>query len=108
MKVLFDQGTPVPLRSFLIGHEVTTAHELGWSNLKNGDLISAAETRFEVFVTTDQNLQYQQNLSGRNLAILVLPTTSWPRLQSHTEVILAELNKTRPGEYREITIDFAR
>jgi hypothetical protein len=102
MRVLFDQGTPAPLRLFLIDHEVTTAHELGWSDLRNGELLSAAEGKFDVFITTDQNLRYQQNLSGRNLAILVLPTTSWPRLQGLTEIILSELNKTQPGEYREL------
>jgi hypothetical protein len=108
MRVLFDQGTPAPLRLFLTGHEVATAHELGWSDLKNGELLSAAETSFDVFITTDQNLRYQQNLSGRNLAILVLPTTSWPRLQGLIEIILLELNKTQPGEYRELPIEFGR
>ena len=102
MKVLFDQGTPAPLRLFLTEHKVSTAHELGWSNLKNGDLLSAAEANFDVFITTDQNLRYQQNLSGRNLAILVLPTTSWLKLRGLTEIILSELNKIQPGEYREL------
>jgi predicted nuclease of predicted toxin-antitoxin system len=108
MRVLFDQGTPAPLRLFLIGHEVATAHELGWSDLKNGELLSAADANFDVFITTDQNLRYQHNLSGRNLAILVLPTTSWPRLQGLTEIILSELNKTQPGEYRELSIELGR
>jgi predicted nuclease of predicted toxin-antitoxin system len=108
MRVLFDQGTPAPLRLFLSGHEVSTAHELGWSDLKNGELLSAAEAKFDVFITTDQNLRYQQNLSGRNLAILVLPTTSWPKLQNLTGIILSELNKTRPGEYRELPVGFGR
>jgi hypothetical protein len=76
MRVLFDQGTPAPLRHALAPHEVSTAFELGWSNLENGDLLRAAEGRFEVFVTTDQNLRYQQNLADRQLAILVLPTTN--------------------------------
>jgi len=64
----------------------------------------AAETKFDVFITTDQNLRYQQNLSGRTLAILVLPTTSWLKLRGLTEIILSELNKLQPGEYRELTI----
>ena len=94
MRVLFDQGTPAPLRLFLTGHEVATAHEMGWSDLKNGELLSAAEANLDVLITTDQNLRYQQNLSGRKLAIFVLSTTSWPRLQGLTEAILSELNKT--------------
>ncbi len=65
MKILFDQGTPVPLRRHLSGHDVTTAYEAGWSNLANGDLLRVAEQAgFQVLVTTDQNLRYQQNLDG--------------------------------------------
>ena len=66
MRVLFDQGTPVPLRHSLAEPEVTTAYELGWSTLKNGELLEAAEDAgFEVLVTTDLNLRYQQNLDSR-------------------------------------------
>lgn len=66
MRILFDQGTPAPLRKFLPNHEVVTAYEQGWSTLKNGDLIAAAEAEgFEIFVTTDSNIAYQQKLSGR-------------------------------------------
>ncbi len=108
MRVLFDQGRPAPLRLFLKGHEVATAHELDWSSLKNGELLSAAEASFDVLITTDQNLRYQQNLLERSLAILVLPTTSWPKLQGMTEIILSELNMTQPGEYRELSIGFGR
>ena len=61
MKVLFDQGTPVPLRTHFTSHHVLTAYELGWATLKNGELLAAAESNgFEVFVTTDANLAYQQ------------------------------------------------
>lgn len=63
MKVLFDQGTPVPLRRYLRTHEVTTVYELGWSTLQNGSLISQAEAAgFEILITTDKNWKYQQNL----------------------------------------------
>ena len=88
MRILFDQGTPVPLREHLDNHTVTTAFELGWSTLRNGELLAAAEGSFDVFVTTDQQIRYQQNLAGRNLAILVLPTTSWPRLRTCIPQIL--------------------
>jgi predicted nuclease of predicted toxin-antitoxin system len=72
MKILFDQGTPAPLRHSLAGHSVATAFEKRWDKLENGDLIRAAESEaFEVLITTDQNLNYQQNLRGRTLAILV-------------------------------------
>lgn len=102
MRILFDQGTPAPLRRALAGHEVSTAFELGWSNLENGDLLRAAEARFEVFVTTDQNLRHQQNLSGRQLAILVLPTTNWLELQRHQDEVASAARSMQPGEYREL------
>jgi hypothetical protein len=72
----------VPLREHLRGHDVRTAFDLGWSQLSNGELLARAEKEFDVLVTTDRNLQHQQNLSGRRLAILVLPTTNWLRLQA--------------------------
>ena len=102
MRVLFDQGTPVPLRRALAPHPVSTTYEMGWSNLENGDLLRAAEGRFDLFVTTDQNLRYQQNLAGRQLAILVLPTTSWPEIQRHQSEVAAAIDSMQPGEYREL------
>ena len=73
MKILFDQGTPVPLRNHFSGHEIDTAYELGWSDLKNGELLDRAEMEgYDLMVTTDQNLQYQQHLSSRSIAIVVL------------------------------------
>jgi predicted nuclease of predicted toxin-antitoxin system len=108
MKVLFDQGTPAPLRHFLTGHEVETAYERGWSTLRNGELLAAAEAEFEVLITTDQNLRYQQNLTDRKLAILVLPTTSWPRLKNFSAAILATLNQLPPGGYAEFLLDGPR
>ena len=71
MRILFDQGTPAPLRRELVGHLIKTAYEMGWADLQNGASLDAAERDFDAFITTDQNLQYQQNLSGRRLAILV-------------------------------------
>ncbi|MFT5029440.1 MAG: hypothetical protein ACI9VS_001879 [Candidatus Binatia bacterium] len=103
MKILFDQGTPVPLRRILEGHEVATAYERGWSNLENGDLLQAAEPEFDIFITTDQNLRYQQNLTDRNLAILVLPTTNWPEIQRHGSTVQRAVNEMEAGEYRDLT-----
>lgn len=92
MRVLFDQGTPLPLRKHLPAHQVSTAFELNWSALENGELIAQAEkSGFEVLVTTDQNLKYQQNLTNRRIAIVVISTTSWPRIQQHTAAILEAL-----------------
>ena len=103
MRILLDHGTPVPLRHVLVGHEVSTAYELGWSTLNNGELLSVAETRFELLVTTYRNLRYQQNLAARRLSFLVLPTTSWPQIREHADEILLEMTSLAPGEYRELT-----
>ena len=103
MKILFDQGTPAPLRRALDGHDILTAFEQGWSNLQNGDLIRVAEADgFEVLITTDQNLKYQQNLRDRKLAILILPTTSWPKIQKHLDKVSAAVNSLNRGNYREV------
>jgi hypothetical protein len=81
-EILFDQGTPSPLRRILKQHDVWTAHEMGWGELDNGELLMAADSEFDVLVTTDKNLRYQQKLAERRLAVLILPTTSWPQLQA--------------------------
>ena len=70
MRVLFDQATPVPIRTFLIGHTVRTAAQEHWDTLQNGDLLTVAEhAGFEVFLTTDKNMRYQQNMAGRTTAV---------------------------------------
>ena len=105
MKVLFDQGTPVPLRRFLHPHVVDTADERGWSRLRNGDLLDQAETnQYDAFITTDTNLRYQQNLSKRVIRILVLTTTSWPRIREKTDEVRAAFEGLDEGGYFELEI----
>ena len=82
---------------------MTTAFELGWSNLENGALLSAAENSFDLFITTDQNLRYQQSLGNLNLKIVVLMTTSWPRIQLLIPRIPGAIDNIQPGEVIEIT-----
>ena len=105
MKVLFDQGTPVPLRRYLRSHEVTTVYELAWSTLQNGILLSKAEAAgFDVLVTTDKSLKYQQNLSERRLAIVVLLSTSWPKIQAKISEVAAAVDEATKGSYTEVPI----
>lgn len=105
MKILFDQGTPVPLRQYLAGHTIDLAHERGWSSLSNGDLLDAAEREgYELLITTDQNLQYQQNLAGRQIAIIVLLSTSWPRIQRQVDDIKVAVKAITAGDYVEVSI----
>lgn len=103
MKLLFDQGTPVPLRNHLLNHIVKTAYEKGWSNLKNGDLLTCAEAEgFDALITTDQNLRYQQNLSGRKISVVVLMTTNWPRIKNYIAPVVQATDNLYPGSYEEI------
>jgi predicted nuclease of predicted toxin-antitoxin system len=81
VRILLDQATPAPLRRHLTGHQVETVYERDWSNLKNGELLDAAEREdFAVLVTTETNPKFQKRLAGRRIAIVVLTTTSWPRI----------------------------
>jgi hypothetical protein len=103
MRILFDQGTPAPLRLHLPGHAVETAYEKGWGGLKNGDLLTRAEAEgFDALITTDQNLRHQQNLAGRRISVVVLLTTSWPRIGKHVALIVRALDDSRPGSYEEV------
>jgi hypothetical protein len=102
MNIVFDQGTPVPLRNFLIGHTIATAYELCWGTLNNGVLISTAESAgYHLLITTDKNLKYQQNLANRKIAILVLDTTSWPQLRLHAAEIAKFVNTITLGDFVE-------
>ncbi|MEQ1858524.1 MAG: hypothetical protein ABMA13_01160 [Chthoniobacteraceae bacterium] len=102
MRILFDQGAPVPLRQWLSAHEVETAWQRGWSELSNGDLLAAAEAAdFDLLITTDRNLRYQQDLSARRIAILVLMIANWPRLEPRATEVAAVVDSIRPGEYHE-------
>jgi predicted nuclease of predicted toxin-antitoxin system len=102
VRILFDQGVPAPLREFLPGHAVRTAHELSWSGLRNDELLARAEKEFDALVSTDRNLARQQNQAALRLAILVLPTTSWPRIEARTERIAMAVASLRASQYVEL------
>ena len=103
MKILFDQGVPAPLRTFLAGHLVETAYERGWQQLKNGDLLNKAEeANFDIFITTDQNLKYQQTLSNRKISIIVLSTTSWPKIKIQTSLVIAAIDRAKTNSFEEL------
>src|SRR3984885_1620519 len=100
MRVLFDHGTPAPLIPFLAGHTVTKAKDRGWDTLSNGDLLTVAEEAgFDLLLTTDKNIRYQQNLKGRRIALVVLSTPRWPVVRLHVERIAAAVNVATPGSY---------
>jgi hypothetical protein len=105
MLILFDHGTPAPLRSFLRDHTVKKTKELGWDTLSNGELLRAAEeAAFEIFLTTDKNIRYQQNLADRAIAILVLGNSRWPVVRLYVDRVVAAITAAKPGTYLEIEI----
>ena len=105
MRILFDQGTPVPIRKALKAHDVRTTAQEGWANLKNGELLSLAEAAgFDVFLTTDKNIGYQQNLAGRKIAIAVICQQQWPNLRPYVQRIADAINEITSGAYIEIDI----
>lgn len=108
MLVLFDNGTPRTLARFLINnHTVTEARSRGWAELENGELLGEAEAAgFEVLVTTDKNINYQQNLTGRKIAIVVLGKGRWTLIAPHVSQVVAAVNAATPGSYMEVVIPF--
>ncbi len=105
MHVLFDQGTPVPLRKYLTAHEVVTTFDLGWGRLGNGELLNHAESAdFEVLVTTDRNPKYQQNLAGRKISIVAIATTSWPRIRKVVAAVAEAVDAAAAGGYAEVPV----
>ena len=105
MRILFDKGTPRPLRRRLFGHEVETSVERRWDTLANGELLDRAEEAgFDVLLTTDQNIRYQQNMMNRRIAVVVLMNTNWPRIARNTEVVRVALEELQPGDLKEVQI----
>jgi len=105
MKILFDNGTPNPIARSLIEHEVTFARKIGWHELENGELIrKAEEAGYQLLLSTDKNIRYQQNLSSRKIALVVLGNSQWPMVQLHLDKIVAAVNACTPGSYSEVEI----
>lgn len=107
MLILFDNGTPRGLARFLTEHSVEEARARGWEELANGELIAVAEEAgFEVMVTTDKNIRYQQNLGARRIALVVLEHSQWPMVKLVATSIVAAVNMAKPGSYVEVDVPF--
>jgi len=106
--VLFDHGTPKGLASALAGHTIQTAQDKGWDTLSNGALLNAAEEAgFELLLTTDRRIRYQQNMGARRIALVVLTgSTKWSRVRQHSDRIAAAIASAIPGSYSEVEIPF--
>ncbi len=104
MKVLVDECVPLKLVRMLSGHQFTTAQRKGWGSFKNGRLLSMAESEFDLFITCDRNLEYQQNLKGRKIAILFLSTNHWPTLKRRVALVQGALDSIKSGEFLPVEI----
>ena len=105
MLVLFDHGTPAPIRPFLEGHLVKRTQDMGWDRLTNGELLAVAEeSGFDVLLTTDKNIRYQRDLTGRKIAIVVLGNAQWPVLKRHVQHVVQAVSAAKPGGYFEVDI----
>ena len=110
MKVLLDENVPHALRHHLVGYEAYTAAYAGFAGLKNGDLLEAAASAgFDVLVTGDRTLQYEQNLSRHNIAMVSLSAVSWPPIEPHLAKIAAAVNAAQPRSFTRVTcVSFVR
>lgn len=105
MRLLFDHNVPAPLRRLLTRYEIMLAGELGWHEMVNGDLLTAAERAgFDVLLTADQNIRYQQNLAARKIGLVVLPSNTWPHLEPHVAKIDAAIQQVAQGSYQELDL----
>jgi hypothetical protein len=107
MRILFDHGTPSGIAGSLSGHDVTEAIERGWDRLSNGELLKVAEAAgFDLLLTTDKRIRYQQNLTGRKIAVVVLGNSTWRVVRLHLDRIALVVADAKPGSYAEVDIPF--
>jgi len=104
MRILLDECVPWPMHRLLSGHACSSVQDRGWGGIKNGELLQRAEGKFDLFITSDQNLRYQQNLAGRPIAILELSTNDIGRIQAASSLLEEALEKIQPNEFRQLTI----
>jgi hypothetical protein len=104
VKVLLDECVPWPVHRLLSAHDCQPVQRCGWAGIKNGELLKLAEGQFDLFITSDQSLRYQQNLTGRKIAILQLSTNKWARILAATALLDDAVSTIRPGEFRQLRI----
>lgn len=103
-KIILDENLPQPLRHELENHDVVTVGFMGWSGIQNGELIKLIDDQFDILITGDQNLRYQQNLEERNIAIIELPYTTLGQLMPLMEQIREAINTSMKGSYIQVKL----
>jgi hypothetical protein len=104
MNILLDECVPWPMHKCLDAHQCVTVQQRGWMGIKNGDLLQLAESEFDLFITSDQNIRYQQNLARRRIAILELSSNSIRRISTAASLIQSTIANMKPGEFRQLDI----
>lgn len=104
MRILLDECVPWPVHKLLVGHDCVTVQQRGWGGIKNGELLRLAESEFDLFITTDQNIRYQQNLAGRRIPILELSTNDIRRLRAAGSLIQASIAAMKTGGLHKLDI----
>ncbi|OHE89461.1 MAG: hypothetical protein A3G75_15360 [Verrucomicrobia bacterium RIFCSPLOWO2_12_FULL_64_8] len=104
MRILLDECLPVPMRDCLTGHECTAVSDRGWKGIKNGELLRLAKGQFDLFLTSDQSIRYQQNLSGHRIPILELSTNDLRRIVAAASLLQSTIETIKPGEFRQLEI----
>ena len=104
MKILLDECVPWPMHRLLGHHSCTNVQAQSWGGIKNGELLQRAEAEFDLFITSDQNIRYQQNLAGRNIAVLELSTNDIGRIEAAASLIQAAVDGIQPNEFKQLEI----
>ena len=104
MRILLDECVPWPVQKLLVGHDCVTVQQHGWGGIKNGELLRLAGSEFDLFITTDQNIRYQQNLTGRRIPILELSTNNIRRLRAAASLIQSSVATMKAGEFRKLDV----
>ena len=104
MKILLDECVPWPMRTMLANHSCTSVQAEGWSGIRNSELLSRAESKFDLLITADQNIQYQQNLTSSTIAILELSTNDLRRNQAAVQMIQQAIDDIRSGQYAKLKV----
>jgi hypothetical protein len=103
LKILFDQNVPRPLQRYLAAHDVKRLDQLGWSELKNGELLEVAEDAgFEVLLSGDKKLRFEQNMAGRRIAVVCMSDNHWPIVKDHVTAIGDAVDKAQPGTFTTV------
>ena len=104
VRIVLDECVPWPLAKHLGVHACTSPQRSGWGGFENGDLLRLAEAEYDLFITSDQNLRYQQNLADRKIAILELSTNDWATIRRHLASVIARIDAMQPGEFARFDV----